>query len=127
MSKLKAFATDNDKVKNGVWHEIGEMRFKLAYRGDLNPRYVKAVEEHRKPLIFAFEKGLTDEQSTKFELDVFLDGVLLDWEGVDEYRYTRENAEKVLKEYPQLLLTLQAVSGALRYYRPGDVETDVKN
>lgn len=125
MSLKSQFKTDAKTETEGFWFEpaINEenglpIRFKLARSGGGNKRYTKAFEEASRPyraiLNMKGDSPAKNEAAEKVMLKTFVNGILLDWDNVPKadvtgkvsdkgvVEFSVENAEKLIKELPEL-------------------------
>jgi hypothetical protein len=133
MSIYKKFATDNDRIKNGVRFQIDDVGFTCAYIGQLNPKYLRSAETAYRPYRNQMRTdSLSDAKRDEIEMGVFLDAVLLGWDGVtDEDGHTlpfsKKNAKELLEKLPYLFELLQKLASDIANYRPSTAEDDAKN
>lgn len=143
MSIKSLFGLNRDLVKKGRWFDIGDHSFLLAYTGTTNDRWVKTQERIYKPFRYQIDKEILPEATGKqLYLDVFLECILLDWKNVredeksDALDFTRENAQRMMTDYPELYYTLRQLSSEFKHFKVddgkggdanGDAEVDAKN
>ena len=134
MSLYKTFGTDTDLETKGVWCEFPTNEdgtvpgFLLARMSSTNPKYQKAIEQIAKKHKQEIELDILSEATAKpVMLAVFLDHILLDWRNVQteagkNLPFNRANAEKLMKELPDLYTVLQDFAKRLSNYRKAEVE-----
>lgn len=133
MSIWTKFATDDDRVTNGVRFELDGVGFVCAHAGAINPRYLKAIDAAYKPHRVALSHGvLGDKIKDELALDIFVSATLLSWDGMTDsdgspLPFSRDNARRVMRALPSLYETLRNLAADVSHYRPGDVETDAGN
>ncbi len=100
----KAFASDEDKTLNGVWHEVnyGDVKFSLKVAASNNPAYKRYLRRAMSTNRFAART--TSEASMKameaLHVKAMAHTILVDWKGVvingESKPYTAELGERVL-------------------------------
>lgn len=135
--KLKSpytlFGTDQNLEKDGVIIDYGDFKFKIARAGGSNATYKRLVAARIKPYTHQLQSGTLDEEKAKqLMMEIFVDSVLLDWEGVmDEkgkaIKYTRENAIKLFNDLPDLYLDITEQANKTSNFRREMVEETIKN
>lgn len=125
---FKSFATNQELENQGTWHELGEgAKIKVARYGNKN--FSKAFQQLYKP--HAGLKKIPDEKAEEILIKTFAKTILVGWEGFKYYGkdlpYTEENAEKVLKELPDLRDLVADLSKQAEYYKIQEVEQAEKN
>lgn len=103
------FKTNEDLEKNGVWYEIQPgVRFLVARAGGSNKAYQRALSAKMKPYQRQYQNGTLDPEVAQNLLrDVFIDSVLLGWEGVTDregqpLEFDHNNAQWLFRELPDL-------------------------
>jgi hypothetical protein len=83
---FKTFETDKNLEKEGVWFEISPgVRFNCARMGPMNKTYKRALSKKMKPHQRQYQQGTLDEElGENLLMDVFIETVLLGWEGVTD-------------------------------------------
>lgn len=135
MSKLyQKFGTNTDKTQSGVWIEVEDSRFKVAYASTgSNPRYAAVLERRSKPYRRKIDAGLIDnKQLQKLYIGVFVDTILLDWENVQskdgtDVPYSKEAALKLLNDLPELYDYLSKFAGDITTFQQIEDEEDMGN
>lgn len=132
MDLRKNFDTEKDLIKEGIWIDFNGGRFLVAYAGNLNPKWVKIAERVYKPHRYAVDHDiLSEELAEELNAQIFVEAVLLDWQNVEldgeKLPYSRENAKRVLKEFPILWQGLREQATKVSNYRKADIETDSGN
>lgn len=147
MSLRSTYTTDKTAEVEGKWFDIGVneddgsvMRIRLARMGKANKRYMKEVERKVSPHRDAIERetmptGLAD----RIMREVFVDTVLLDWEGIraselsgnDEdkapLKFNRDNALKLFEALPDMYDDWEAKARKSSSFREAQLEQDAKN
>lgn len=122
------FKTDKTAEQSGEWYSVAPgVRFLLARLGGANAEKLKKVHSfHFKPLARRLRSGeMTQDEEHNALAKVFVEAVLLDWEGLtdmdgSELPFTKENAVEILTELPELLGQLSAFSEDVDNYK-GDL------
>lgn len=113
MGSLKSFKVDDKKVENGVWCDLGNETETQPGTQCLIARlpnkkyeaYLAALVKMKGPLAkdALFKKGL----QSKAVKDGIVECILLDWknlteeDGTTEIPYSKENARRVIDQYPE--------------------------
>lgn len=149
MSLRKTLQTDATAEVEGVWFEFSfnedldkPTRFKLARMAISNKRYTKALEAATKPHLHAIQtETLAEETAKRLFMGIFLDTILLDYDGVSlsdvtgnpdedkvEAPFSRENAQRLLERYPaDLYGPLETQAKRLSMFRAKELDTNAKN
>ena len=106
---FETFETDKDLEKNGVWFEIApDVRFQCARMGPMNKAYKRALGKKMKPHQRQYQQGTLDEElGESLMQDLFIDVILLDWEGVMDragrpLEFSFNNAKWLFAELPDV-------------------------
>lgn len=117
------FGTDSDLEKKGVWFEIQPgVRFLCARMGGANKTYQRSLSKKMKPYQRQFQTGTLDpEVAENLMRDVFIEAVLLDWEGVTDkegepLEFNPNNAQWLFRELPDLYRALTDESEKVSNY-----------
>ena len=121
MDIFKAFATDEAKVLEGRWVELGEgAKVRVAREGNRN--YVKFLrqkfEEHQAALTAGDEAA--DDLADKLILEAMSKHILTDWEGIEykgkKVKYSAKASEEALA-MPDFRSLVERLSRELDGYR----------
>jgi hypothetical protein len=84
-----------------------------------------------------FDDAMPQEEQDKITVDLLVNYVLLDWEGVEygsngdghalKLPYSKENARKVMTEVPAFRQMVEEAAATLSNFRQQDAEEDGKN
>jgi hypothetical protein len=138
------FATDEILETKGKWYRIGDAEFLLARAGGANTRFTAAYAAATRPYQRQQQLGqLSEETARSLLAEPFSKFVLLDWrtrvsptetndhviKGKDgnPLSYSKDAAQKLLLEIPDLLMTLVEAAGNFSNYAPQDAEEAAKN
>lgn len=140
------FMTDQNLESAGKWvYPAGEPTesnpnppaFKLARAGGANKRYAKAQAAYMKPhlALFRNSKDITPERMeivNDIAKKCFFETLLLDWKDVQNQKgetvpFSRENAELLMKQLPNLYDFLMGESQALSTFNSATVEDEAGN
>lgn len=142
MSLRSAFKTDNSKEAEGFWFEdTGVINadktipgFLLARASRSNPRFAKATEKLGKKYKRQFDNDMvTGEFAETLNKALFLDTILLGWRNVQpdddgvELPFSRENADKLFAELPDLYELLETSARRASNFRDAEIEDDAGN
>lgn len=129
-----AYQTDKDAERDGVWlDEAGGARFLIARMGGSNVKFQKALTAAMKPYTRELQLNIADNDALEPVMKkVFIDTILLDWEFVPGedgtlLDFTKENAEKILKDLPDLYARLREQATAYTNYRAAAIKDIAKN
>jgi hypothetical protein len=140
VSLYSAFKTDKTQERQGRWFDIAGVvnpdgtkpGFKMARMSSGNPAYQAAIEAAAKDMRQALDLDLlTEETASPVMRRVFVDTVLVDWRNVydeagNSLPYSKEAAEKLFEELPDLYLTLAEEARKLANFRTKEVEAVAK-
>jgi hypothetical protein len=139
--KLESLKTDS-KMERGTWVRLDpSCRVKVVYTN--SPEYAYKQKVAMKPYrtVLAktrdFDDAMSQEDQDKLTVQLLVDYVLLDWEGVEygtngngesvELPYSKDNARKVLTEVPAFRQMVEEAAATLSNFRTQDAEADAKN
>lgn len=127
----RAFEVDSRKEIDGVWQELGNGAAILVARLG-NPNFRKAYNRIPNATRKMIEnETLENDVGNKIYAGVIADTVLLDWKNIlldgKQFKYTRENAIKVLLDYPQFQNLVLELSQSLELFRTEELEEKAKN
>lgn len=125
------FETSGDAEVAGVWCTIGPARFKLARAGGANENFAKIATKRLKPFQSSLE-SLPRKTADDLALGIFVDTVLLGWEGVTDRTgavvpYSAEAAKKLLTDLPNLFAALRAESEKMSNFSQANLEAAAGN
>lgn len=140
MGLYSVFKTNNALEREGRWFDLTSIKnddgtvpgFKMARMHKNNPEYQSRLERLSKELRQAIELDtLTEDIAGPVMRGVFVEAVLLDWRNVfDEDNkpipFSKENADKLLSELPDLYLILADEARKLGNFRNAQVEEVAK-
>lgn len=121
MSAYKDFRTNKGMEKDGIWLDYGDYKILIARAGGANKAFDRCLENKAKPYRRALQNGvLSTDRQEELMLDVYVETVILGWEGVTNdqdqpLEFNKENLRMVLKDLPDLWrdILLQAQQAAL--------------
>lgn len=125
------FETNSDAENAGIWVPVGPARFKIARAGGGNENFKKAAMKRLRPFASSFET-LPTKTADGLMIALFVDAVLLDWEGVVDRSgavlpYSKEAAVDLLTKLPNLYLTLRAESEKMSNFTQANLEAAAGN
>jgi len=132
MALKDTFGVDRNKSDNGVWivvdvdDEGKEVRFKISHMSPSNKKLTKLNAEVHKPYR-RLGNNMSDELTDKLAREVFVKGVLLDWENVvvkkgePPLEFSYDNAIMLFKELPTLLDLLALTASDFQNFK-GDAD-----
>lgn len=125
------FETNSGAESAGVWVPLGPARFKLARAGGANENYLKTARKRLGPFQASLE-SLPEKALTDMALGLFVDTVLLDWEGVVDRSgavlpFSKEAAKKLLTELPNLFAALRAEAEKMSNFSAKNLEAAAGN
>lgn len=139
-SIFELFEMDNRAEKEGIIVNYGPYgKFRIARAGGANERFKKLMEAKSRPYRRRIETGtVTEEELRPMLLDVFVDAVILGWDGVtgktgvvgttgQPLQFTRENAIKLFTILPDLFDDIREQAAKSANFRAADIEADAKN
>lgn len=136
MNLYTAFGTNKELEQEGVYLQYGEnsqgqnIRFRVARAGGNNKAYNRALERRTRPHKRAITAGTLDEkQAEAMLLDVFIDTVLLGWEGVEDQQgdiipYSKQAARQLMQDLPDLYTDLREQTNSYALFQQ-DIEAGV--
>lgn len=125
------FETNSDAENAGIWVPVGPARFKLARAGGANEKFQKTAMKRLKPFAASFET-LPKKTADELAIGIFVDAVLLDWEGVTDRAgnvvpYSPDAAKKLLTDLPNLYITLRGESEKMSNFSQANLEAAAGN
>jgi len=138
MSLFKQFATNAEKVNEGVpmtfaANEDGSVpTFFISRMAKQNKRYQKVAEAKFRPHQRAINNGtLSNEKSDELMLDIFVEGVLVSWENVQDENgkaiTTKEGIVQLFKLLPDLHAELEQAAKEIGLFRTEELEVNSGN
>lgn len=134
MDLYKAFLTNSTLENEGVRVDYGsDTYFRITRMGPSNQRYQRGLAKLQKSQAKVLESGTLDaEEQRKILLALFLDHILLDWEGVKDregnlLEFSREAAEKLFTDLPELFDDLQSQATNRALFLETETEETGKN
>lgn len=133
-SSYKAFKTDPEAEKKGVWVDYGEFRVLLARAGGRNKDYAKVMDDLSRPYRRAIKaETLPDDIADNILMGAFLRTVIKAWEVKQEdgswasgmehpetgelLPFNQENAQLLLRALPDLYTDLKMMANNNEIYR----------
>lgn len=141
MSLFSTYKSDPSKAAKGFWFEdtgvINDDKttpgFLLARAHTTNPAFSKAAEAVGKKFKRQLEQDImTGDTARMLNRALFLDTVLLGWRNVfDEngilIQFSRENADILFEQLPDLYELLEIEAKKLSNFRAAEIDGDTKN
>ncbi|MBM3280822.1 MAG: hypothetical protein FJY95_22500 [Candidatus Handelsmanbacteria bacterium] len=126
----KLFGTDTRKEEEGVWHDLGGVKVKVARMN--NPAHQTAVERITKPYRGQIARGtLPKEKLDELAIRAMAEALLLGWEGLEldgqPIAYSVEAAAKLLTDFRDFRETISALSLDANVYREEEITEAEKN
>lgn len=124
---MKDFHTDAKAEAEGNWFEVRPgVRFLLARSGGANKNYRRVMEHKIKPYKHQFDRGTLDNTIAEALMqEVFLEAVLLGWEGIEtdgiELEFTVGNAKLMFNQSPELYDILNEAAGKVSNFLEEDI------
>ena len=131
MDISKTYGTDKAKEEEGVWIQMGDgAEVRVARLG--NKQYMEAIRRlSTKHKVAARNNKLSEEVTLDVTVNAFAEAILLEWKGFKENNkalpYTRENAVRLLKEYPDFREDIAAIAANMENFKREQEEATAKN
>jgi hypothetical protein len=117
-SNLEGYATDKDReASEGVWLKFpGERRVRVLRAGGANRKFSRSFSRIVKPYRRQLERGtLEPEKSDELMLEVYLDSVIIDWDGFNDSNgkpipYTKQVAREFFTVMPEMFNDIQNIA-----------------
>lgn len=127
----KEYGTDKAKEVEGIWVEMGDGAEVLVAR-IYNKNHNEAIKRlTNKNKTLSRNRKLTEEMILDLTCQGFAEAVLLDWKGMKEngknLPYSRENAYRILKQYPDFREDIALIAGRMENFKREDEEATAKN
>jgi len=125
MDLKKSFGVNSEQVENGKWFDLEDGgAVKVAKYG--NSKWLAELVRLRKPHLATIRTGaLSDEVTTEITVKAMAKGILLDWKNIsidgEEFHYSRENAEKILLEYPEFREAIAQIASERKSFALEDI------
>jgi len=131
MDIKKAFATDKEKEKNGVWLDVGPNCKTLIARVG-NPNYLREFKRLTKVHTQSIRRGIMEEEvADAILIKVMAKTILLDWEGMEEdgepIPYSVDAAIRLLTMYKDFRDLISEISNTMDAYKVEVEEDSEKN
>ena len=130
----EAYETDKKAEREGVWvEEVGGARFLLSRMGGSNAKFQKGLTAAMKPHLREIQLGIVDTEALEpIMKKVFVDTILLGWEFVTDrdggiLDFSKENAEKLFKDLPDLYARLREQASTYTNYRAAALKAAAGN
>lgn len=126
----QAFKTDTNLEVQGVTLDFGVAKFKVRRAGGSNRAYATVFSNKSKPHIRKINTGTLDEDTgLQILLDTYFEAVVLGWEGVTDengepLEYNRENFHKVMRDLPDLWMTIRTECDNMRNFQHEEAKVD---
>lgn len=131
MDIKKAFGTNENLERDGVWIDMGDgASVKVARSGNRENRAVvkRLLAPHKVALR---NDKLSDDVIEKVTIEAMADTILIDWKGISEdgkaVPYTRDNAIRLLTDYKDFRDQVSAFSTELALFQDRQEEATIKN
>lgn len=147
MSLKTKFKTDSNAARDGVWFDFSAHPnadgtipgFRLARSSKHNKKYIAAVRKHTEK--YQTEEGvvsledITEEQSDRMLLEVFIDTILLEWRNFQpdddgkDLPFSRDNAMFIFAsdDWADLYADLTDKAKKAANFRQKSLEAQAKN
>jgi len=131
MDIAKKFGTDKVKEEEGIWVHLGDGAEILVARLN-NKSYVAAIKRLTTPHKVAMRnKSLPEEVTFDITIKAMAEAVLLGWKGLQENGknliYSREAAERLLKDYPDFREQIAGIAADMENFRAETEAATEKN
>lgn len=138
MSLFKQFETNAAKVIEGVpmtfeANEDGSIpTFYISRMAKQNKRYQKVAEEKFRPHQRAINNGtLSNAKSDELMLDIFVNGVIVNWENIQDAEgkeiKTKEGIADLFRLLPDLYAELEQAAKEIGLFRSEELELNSGN
>lgn len=137
MGLFETFSADADLQKNGQWVEYGDCKVLIAFAGDGNPRYEKAIERHTRPYRRYLDNDkmiMSDsmkKQVNEAVVAAYAHAVVLDWDNVKEgdklLEFSPKECKRVMLKIPAWFADVREYAGNISNYQAESDEADEKN
>lgn len=139
MSIYEMWGTEAILETGGVWIDYGKEagKFLIARAGGANTKFAKVLEAKMRPHRRLLEgkgkqKKLDNDIATKVLMEAFIEGCLLEWEGVTdrdgkELPLTKANAVQLFTDLPDLFNDLREQASSMATFQQEEMEDDAGN
>lgn len=127
---LNQLKTDPNKTDQGTWVRIDDStRLKLARFG--SPAFQRAFKERMGPMKKLKGKAMGEKEADEITVDIMLDAVLLDWEGItqngEEVPFSRAREILLDPQYRDFRIWIAELADDIENFRVEQVEEDSEN
>lgn len=127
---LNQLKTDPSKTDQGTWVRIDDTtRLKLARFG--SPRFQAAFKERMGPLKKLKGNRLGEKEADEITVDIMLDAVLLDWEGITsngaEVPFSQAREILLDPQYRDFRIWIAELADDIENFRVEGIEEDSEN
>lgn len=134
MDFFSAYDVDGDEAENGKWFELAlGVEFKI--RRSNSKKATEASVNAFKP--YSTMKNMPEELSTKLLAEALSKGVIVDWRGLkkdgkeitppEDLDKRAAMVQEWLSEYPELSVTIAALSGRMENFLKSQEDEQEKN
>lgn len=125
------FETDSGAETTGIWVPLGPARFRLARAGGANENFAKTATKRLKPFQASLD-SLPRKTADDLAIGIFVDTILLDWEGVVDrtgtpIAFSKDAAKQLLSDLPNLFAALRAESEKMSNFSQANLEAAAGN
>lgn len=130
MDLKKEYGADKDLQRNGIWVPFDDASILIAYAGDANPNYERAIEKHthkhQKKLQNdkAMRRPENRKQVHEAVIAAYAESVVLDWKnlmlGGSPLEYSREMCKKIMIDFPELYAEIRDFAMDFSNFQPED-------
>lgn len=127
---LNELKTDPKKSEQGTWVRLDDTtRIKIARFG--SERFQEAFRARMAPTKKVKGRKLSDQENNEITVDIILDSILLDWEGMqlngEEVPFSEAREILLNKKYKDFRLMLAEVADDIENFREEELEADSGN
>lgn len=130
LSGLDSYITDSDIEGDvGVWLKFpGDRRVRVLRAGGSNKRFSRSFSRVVKPYRRQLDRGTLDpEKSEELMLEVYLDAVIMDWEGFKDKKgrdipFSRGSAREFFIAVPEMFSEIQSIASEAATFQEREAE-----
>lgn len=134
LTGLETYRTDTDREsKEGVWLVFpGNHKIKVLRAGGSNEKFVRLFSNAIKPFRRQMDRGTLDPaKSNEIMIGVYVDSVILDWEGFKDTTgapipYSKQAARELLQALPELFNDIVNFASDAATFQQADAEEVAK-
>lgn len=136
MDLKREYGANRDLQKTGIWVPFDDASILIAFAGDANPNYERAIakhtDKHQKKLSNDKQMRRPENRKKIHEavIGAYAESVVLGWKGLklgdEELEYSYEQCKKILLDFPELYSEIRDFAMDFSNYQDEESEETVE-